>query len=198
MTTVPVVLGDKAVLVPQDQAQAVQAFADATRDRIKQLETEHATALATRDAALATVTAERDAARAAQVTDAQLDAKVAERATLIDTAKRILPSVATNGSAAEIRKAVVVSKFGDTAKDKSEAYYDAAFDILAKDLKPADSFADAMRGQQPAPSFGQPVAHNVTDINALAAGAATAQAKRMAEMNNAWNPNANKRTEMGA
>ena len=73
--------------------------------------------------------------------------RAAARADLIATAKAIVADVKTDGlSAAEIRKGVVIAKLGDAAvKDKSEAYTDARFDILAEEAKKsADPFKVAV------------------------------------------------------
>ena len=106
--------------------------------------------LAEKDAQLAAKDAEIDALKAKQLTDADIDAKVAQRAELIATAKAIHDADYNGKSDAEI-KALAVSAKGVDIKDKPQAYVDASFDILAKDIKPKDTFADAMRGTVSAP-----------------------------------------------
>ena len=101
--------------------------------------------IADKDAQLAAKDAEIDALKAKQLTDADIDAKVAARSELIATAKSIHDADYSGKSDAEI-KALAVSAKGVDIKDKPQAYVDASFDILAKDIKPKDTFADAMRG----------------------------------------------------
>ena len=101
--------------------------------------------IADKDAQLAAKDAEIDALKAKQLTDADIDAKVAARSELIATAKAMHDADYSGKSDAEI-KALAVSAKGVDIKDKPQAYVDASFDILAKDIKPKDTFADAMRG----------------------------------------------------
>lgn len=113
----------------KDKAAVEQKLVDA--------ESEHAKAIAAKDAEIAKKDAEIDTLKKAAVTDAELDKRAAARADLIGTAKAIVADVKTEGlSDADIRKAVVAAKLGDAAiKDKSEAYIDVRFDILAEDAK---------------------------------------------------------------
>ena len=106
--------------------------------------------IADKDAQLAAKDAEIDALKAKQLTDADIDAKVAARSELIATAKSIHDADYSGKSDSEI-KALAVSAKGVDIKDKPQAYVDASFDILAKDIKPKDTFADAMRGTVSAP-----------------------------------------------
>jgi hypothetical protein len=130
-----------------DIAASTQRFADA--------EAAHAKALATKDAELAAKDAEVDALKAKVLSDADLDKRVADRADLIATAKSIAKDIKTDGlSDAEIRKAAVVASLGDAAiADKSDAYIDARFDILAEDAKkladanPADPVVAALKAR---------------------------------------------------
>lgn len=118
----------------------VQAI-EKLQGQIAAKDADHATALATKDAAIAKVEGERDAAIAAKdaaeakVLDAAaLDKMVADRGDLVAKAATIAPEVKTAGlDDADIRKAVVVAKLGDAMKDKPAAYLDARFDILAED-----------------------------------------------------------------
>lgn len=112
------------------------------------LVTDHATALAAKDAALAKKDAEIDALKAKVLDDAAIDARVQARGDLIAKAKAIVPGVVTDGkSDAEIRHAVVAAKIGDAAvKDKSAAYIDARFDVLVEDVKSADPVRGAIAG----------------------------------------------------
>lgn len=108
---------------------------DATTASAK-LVTDHNTAIAAKDAAIAKLEAERDDLKGKVLTDAALDARVQSRADLVATAKAIHDADYTGKSDDDIRKAVVLAKVGDAAiKDKPQAYIDARFDILAEDAK---------------------------------------------------------------
>lgn len=113
--------------------------------------TDHAKALAAKDADLAKKDAEIDGLKAKVVDGAALDKLVADRAALVTVAKAIAKDVKTDGlTDADIRKAVVTAKLGDAAvKDKPAAYIDARFDILAEDAAKAantDPVRDAISG----------------------------------------------------
>jgi hypothetical protein len=76
------------------------------------------------------------------VDGAALDALVADRAAVVTKAKALDPNVVTDGkSNAEIKRAVL----GDSVKDKSEAYVDAAWDL--KTAATNDGIRDAIRHQ---------------------------------------------------
>jgi len=106
---------------------------------------------------------------------------VADRADLIGTAKAIVADVVTVGlSDAAIRKAVVVAKLGDAMADKSDAYIDARFDILAEDAAAAtkaDPLRDALKDGKPAPK--------VVGLDAV-------YAERNTSLSNAWKTPAKK------
>lgn len=107
---------------------------------------DHAKAIAAKDAELAKLQAKLDDATGKVLTDAALDARVQARADLIGKAKMVAKDVATAGlSDAAIRKAAVVAALGDAAiADKSDAYIDARFDILAEDAAKGDPVAKAL------------------------------------------------------
>jgi hypothetical protein len=97
--------------------------------------TTHTAAIAAKDAELAAKDAEIDDLKTKVVDGAALDALAAERADVVTKAKALDAKVVTDGkSNAEIKRAVL----GDAAKDKSDAYVDAAFDLKTADLKPTD------------------------------------------------------------
>lgn len=146
-------------------AQAIEKLTrerDAARQATTDAATAHQAALAAKDADLAKKDAEIDDLKSKQLTDADLDKRVAARAALITTAKAIAKDVKTDGlSDNEIRAAVVRAKVGDAAvTDKSADYINARFDILAEAAaKPgADPFRDALKDSKP------PV--DPTDVNA--------------------------------
>lgn len=101
--------------------------------------------MADKDAQLAAKDAEIDALKAKQLTDADIDAKVAARSELIATAKSIHDADYSGKSDAEIKAAALTAK-GVDIKDKSAEYIAARFDIEAENTNKADPFADAMRG----------------------------------------------------
>lgn len=122
-------------------ARLVKQLGDA-EEREKEKEKE----IAKKDGELATKDAKITELEKAQITGDALDSAVAARADLIDRAKRIAPKVETRGlSDAAIKKAVVVARVGDSMKDKSEAYIDARFDMLAEASATTDSAQDQLR-----------------------------------------------------
>ena len=126
-------LKDAAARVTDAQTAATKATDDLTAAN-----TAHEAALATKDA-------EIDKLKGEVVDAATLDAKVTARATLIDSARKIVPEFDAKAmSDAEIKRAVVLAKIGDTMKDKPEAYIDARFDMLVEDA-PASPGVDPLR-----------------------------------------------------
>lgn len=96
--------------------------------------TTHTAAIAAKDAELAKKDAEIDALKGKVLDATQLDAIVAERASVIAKARALDAKVVTDGkSLIEIKRAVL----GDAAKDKPDAYVDAAFDLKTADAKTA-------------------------------------------------------------
>lgn len=139
MSTVTVVLGDKAVAVAAADAPAVEAFKADAAKKITDMEDAHKAEIDAKDAELAKKDAEIDDLKGKVLDGAALDAAVAARGDLIAKARAIAPDVKTDGlSDAAIRKAVVVAKLGDAVKDKADAYIDARFDILAEDAEVVD------------------------------------------------------------
>ena len=144
-----VVVDGLSVQTTDQGAQAIDKLQKALADsaaNVGKLQTDHAAALAAKDAELAKAHAERDAANAKVLDAAALDKLVQARADLIDAAKKVAPKIETAGlTDAAIRRAAVVAVRGeDAVKDKSEAYIDAAFDLL-KDVKPADPVRQALQ-----------------------------------------------------
>ena len=125
--------------LPVETTDAGAAAINLLRDKLTQAagametaNTNHSTALAAKDADLA----KKDAEIADLQSKVQnLDALVAERSTVVSKAKSLDAKVITDGkSNAEIKRAVL----GDAAKDKSDAYVDAAFDLKTADIKAPD------------------------------------------------------------
>ena len=127
-----------------DKASVQKAFDDA--------KTNYDKALATKDAEIAKKDAEIEELKKSKLSDADLDKLVKDRADLVAQAKTIANDIQTDGlSIAEIKKAVVKAVCGDAAvNDRSEAYIDARFDVLAEN-KP-DPFRDAMKGKPATPN----------------------------------------------
>lgn len=154
--TKTVIVDGLSVITTDQGAQAIdklqKQLADANAASAKAT-TDHDKAIAARDAEIAKKDAEIDSLKGKIVDGAALDKLVAARASLIATAKAIAKDVKTDGlSDAEIRKATVSAALGDAAvKDKTEAYIDARFDILAEDAakKSPDAFRDAIRNGNP-------------------------------------------------
>jgi len=72
-----------------------------------------------------------------------IDKLVSERQTLLDTAKKHLPSdfTFTGKDSAAIKRAVAATRVGDDAlKDRSDEYVDGIFEAISKDT--SGSFAD--------------------------------------------------------
>lgn len=147
MTTKTVVLGDKAVQVLAEDAVEVEKFKEASAKQLADAKSTHDAAIAAKDAELAKLQAQLDDAKSKLLSDADIDKRVADRASLISKALTIAPGIKVEGlSDGDIRKAVVVAKFGDSAvADKSSAYIDARFDILAESIKDANPVADAFK-----------------------------------------------------
>lgn len=167
--------------------QGAQAIAKLQKDlsdsaaNVAKLQEDHAKAIAAKDAELAKKDAEIDKYKAAALTDAQLDARVTARADLVGKAKALVKGLKTEGlSDADIRKAVVVAKRGeDKIKDKSEAYIDAAFELLLDDIDnqtQADPFKQALSDYRP----------NLSDAQA----AEKARNDAIAAQRDAWKGNA--------
>lgn len=149
-----VVLGDTAAQVAVADASKVEAFKDAMTKKLSDAEKAHEEAIADKDKEIATKDAKIEELEGAQLSDADLDARVEARAALIDSARKIAKDVETKGlSDEEIRKAAVVAKLGDEAvKDKAQAYIDARFDILLEGVskqKDEDPFARTMADVKP-------------------------------------------------
>ncbi|MRX33212.1 DUF2213 domain-containing protein [Aminobacter sp. MDW-2] len=147
-----VVVDGLSVQTTDQGAQAItklQADLASSAAKFTDAQTDHAKALAAKDADLAKKDAEIDGLKAKILSDADLDKKVAARSDLISKAKAIAKDVKTDGlSDAAIRRAAVVAKLGDAAvADKADAYIDARFDILVEDAakNPPDPFRQVVQ-----------------------------------------------------
>ena len=132
-----VIVDGLSVQTTDQGAQAIDKLTKQLADagvNIKTLTDAHAAALAAKDGELAKKDAEIDDLKTKQLSDADIDKRVKDRADLITKAKSIADADYTGKSDAEIRKAVVVAKLGDAAvAGKADAYVDARFEILVED-----------------------------------------------------------------
>lgn len=147
-----VVLGDKAVQVAVTDVAAIEQFkADSAKalkdsqDALTKAQSEHVTAIAAKDEAIGTLRAELQTAKDAAVID--VDALVAARTELVAKVNALDSSIDPKGlSDAELRKAAVAAKLGDEmVKGASEAEILGMFKALAKDAKPENPVADAIK-----------------------------------------------------
>lgn len=171
MTTKTVVLGDKAVQVLAEDAAEVEKFKEASVKALSDAEAKHNAAVEAKDEEIGKLKAElADAKKAA---DIDVDALVAARTELVAQVKAIDAKIEAKGlTDAELRKAAVAAKLGDEmVKDASEAEINGMFKAIAKDAKPADPVADAIRnGIRPVADAATAMndAHDksVSDLNA--------------------------------
>lgn len=135
-TTMKVVVDGITIDTTEQGAEAIaklQKQVSDTEGTLSKVKLDHATAIADKDKELGTKDAEIEKLKGEQISDTDLDAKVAERASVVDAAKKIDDSIETAGkSNAEIRRAAVIKKCGDVAvTGKSDDYVAARFDALA-------------------------------------------------------------------
>lgn len=115
----------------QTTIKDMKASMTAAELKAKEAEEDADKKLASKDAEIATKDAAIADAKAKVLDATAIDTLVKDRADLIARAKAVQADVVTDGkSAAEIKKAVVTAKRGAAMADKSEAYIDAAFDLL--------------------------------------------------------------------
>lgn len=120
----------------------LRGLLDTAASALTKAEEEKKNALAEKDKELATKDAEITDLKGKVLDAAALDALVADRAAVVTKAKALDANVVTDGkSIADIKRAVL----GDSVKDKSEAYVDAAWDM--KTAATNDGIRDAIRHQ---------------------------------------------------
>lgn len=171
ITTRTVMIDGLSVVTTDAGAQALEKLQKTISDQKAAADAAAVVAdqkLAAKDAELAKKDAELADAKSKILDAAALDALVKDRAELVARAKAIHPAVVTDGkSAAEIKKAVVIAKRGADMADKSEAYIDAAFDLLGDTSDPIKGALKDAQTQKP------------QDRDAI-------YAKRDAALSNAW------------
>ena len=169
MTMKAVVVGDEVVQVQDTDADKVKKF-------ISDLNTTNAKELAKKDAEIATKDARIAELEKSQMTDAQLDARVAQRAQLLADASLIAPKTDFKGlSDADIRKKAVLTVNAEYA-DKSAAYIDAMFDIQLENAKKKQTNDNVLQG------FVNQKQHHAQDSNVHDFG----EAAREARLLDAW------------
>lgn len=153
MTNRTLMVDGLSVELTDKDAQIVQRTLDGLSKQIADLnakmataDTEHVKAIAAKDAELAKKDAEIDGLKSKVVSDADIDKRVKSRSDLERKAAVLAKDVKTDGvSDADLKRAVVAAKLGDAAiKDKSDAYIDVRFEVLAEDTAKAagsDPFA---------------------------------------------------------
>lgn len=141
-----------------------------TADNAK-LVTDHKAALDAENAKVVTLTKEVADLKTA-ASPAALDARVKDRAGLLDKAKKLLPAVTLDGKTdGEIRRQVVDSQLGAAAKDKSDDWIAASFDTMAAVSPSGQSFSQNLSTATP---------HNSMDARDQA------YAKSVKDSENAW------------
>lgn len=120
----------------------LKGLLDTSAKAMETAQAEHGKVVAAKDAELAKKDAEIADLKTKVVDGPALDALVADRAAVVAKAKAVAPTLDCSGkSNMEIKRAAL----GDAAKDKSDAYVDAAFDLKTADLKIVDPIRDAVR-----------------------------------------------------
>ena len=135
--------------------------------QIAALENAHRTALEAKDGEIAALNAAQPDARA-------MDGLIAARAAVIDGAKRILGATfdAAGKTVEDIRRAAVMKRLGDSAREKSDEYVAAAFDtMLADGIGRVDPMREALRdGHRHVPSTNPVVAAHAEYTDRLMGG----------------------------
>ena len=155
-----VVVDGLSVSTTDQGAQAIEKLVKERGDAQKALSdanTSHHAALAAKDGDLAKKDAEIDSLKGAAITSDAIDVLVEARSALIGDAKLLFADVKTTSkSNLDIKRDVVTHVFGaDAAKDKSDAYVEARFDLAVEDVKKGtldDPLRRPLGDNQPRPS----------------------------------------------
>lgn len=141
-----VVLGDAAVQVALTDVAAVEAFKASALKAIADAESSHASAISAKDEEIGKLRADLATAQAAAVVD--IDSLVAARTELVSKVHAIDAKIVPTGlSDADLRKAAVVSKFGDAiTAGASDAEIAGMFKAIVVDAKPANPAAQVFMG----------------------------------------------------
>jgi uncharacterized protein len=157
-----IVVGDKAVQIAATDA-----------DIVTKLIADHKATIDAKDTQIGELKAECAAASAKVLTDAQIEARVADRVAVIDKAKTLVADYDASGkSVADIKREVVLSVYGADAAgvDVSDAEVNGIFRVMAP-VKVDDSARDAIKR---------------TDKKAAAAVTDNGQAAYIARLENAY------------
>lgn len=149
------VIDNRTVETTDTGLTVIQTMVDEKNAMAKQV-ADAATAKAEADKAkdieLAAKDAEIEKIKGEQLTDAQIDAKVEARASLLTQAKIIAKDAKFDGlSEDDIRKTAVIAVIGDEkVAGRSQAYIDARFDLLTEDSTEGvkDNFADSIKDRK--------------------------------------------------
>lgn len=126
-----------------DKLQKALAVADADKDK----------QIAAKEAQIDKLQAEIDDLKAKEMKDSDIDARVQARADLLTDAKSVNEADYRGKSDAEVRKAAVIAKLGDSVvTGKSDAYIEARFDMLVEDAK-ADPVTKALKDGSGGPTL---------------------------------------------
>lgn len=128
---------------------AATALAAAAEKKLTDAEAKAATDLAAKDAKIATMDAEiaslKKSVEDAKVTPEQMREMAKAHSALTDAATKMGFTVTDAMSDAEIKKGAVLKVLGDSYAEKTEAFFDAAFEIESGKLKVADNGTDPYR-----------------------------------------------------
>lgn len=149
MTTRTITVDGLSVELADKDAQIVLRTLDALNKQITDLQTaggEHKATIAAKDEEIGTLKADLKKAQDAAIKPEDIDRLVAGRSALAQTIKAIDSTIEIKGSDADLRRAAVKSKLGDEmVKDASDAEITGMFKAIAKDVKPADPFANVLK-----------------------------------------------------
>ena len=131
--SIPVDMDAQAAAIVERALATMQAALAAAEKALADLTSASAAETDKADKALAAKDTEIANLKKAHVGDAELDALVEARATLVTRAKQLADSVTVQGkTATAIRREVVAKVRGeDAVKDKSDVYVEAVFDMLS-------------------------------------------------------------------
>lgn len=128
-----IVVDSIPVEVPEQSAAIIEKALKDAATKVTDAEKRAADAEKTRDAEIAKRDAVIDDLKTKIVDDEALAAKVTARASLVDSARKVIPDFDPKTMTdAAIKRAVVVAKVGDEMKEKPDAYIDARFDMLVE------------------------------------------------------------------
>lgn len=167
-----VVLGDKAVQVAVTDVAAIEQYKADMQRKLSDAEAAKKKAEEDKDEEIGKLKADLKKAQDAALID--VDALVAARSELVATVKALDAKIDISGkSDADLRKAAVATKLGDEmVNGASDAEINGMFKAIAKDAKPANPVADAIK-------------HGVVNVGDAAQQMNDAHAKGVADLN-AW------------